>query len=662
MNEPQYPEEYQSSENKGNHNLVDYLQWTLRYFWILLISMIGGFILGQFVFFSTPPQYQSSATIEILRFKQDDADVNEEEKIRMGGYSEMLSASEKLKVPHLYTNVATSPLFADRENVVPRRFTPPWRDNGGGPPSNDLDPTTLGNMMAGWVKVKWRTDTTLLDISATHSDPAIARDVLVGLLEEYESSTESRLAGTSEYALEYILKSSTKVKSGMLVTERAIRLYQRCTELTKDIQMAEKQVAEMEKRYLPKWPALVEGKELVEILKQRFNDELLQVINLSDEEKMFWEEQNQKLGGHQGDGKIDALMQLVSTRHSVLMRDLETDQQLYDNLLTKLKEGGISRGFQSKQFDIIQPPSLPSAPVAPSKVGILGKYTVAGTALGLGLIFVIGIIDPTIRRISDLERLTALPVIGAIPTAGGTAERTPESLVMAGEGQVQAAEAIRTLRAGLTFLGDIVDRKTFLITSALPQEGKSWVAANLALSFALQGDKTLLLDCDLRRSCQGEIFGYDKHAKGFSDILSLHAKLEDLLMKNAISDNLFVLPAGSLSANPSELLSTSKIGETIDAIGRNFTRVIIDTAPLVPVSDTLPLAKSAQSVVLVCRIGKTPRGAISRALKLLEGNHSRVVGVVANGLPKTRSRGGYGYYYSYNGGGTYPGYGYEAKK
>ena len=361
---------------------------------------------------------------------------------------------------------------------------------------------------------------------------------------------------------------------------------------------------------------------------------------------------------------VNAQIQLVTTRSSVLTRELDAEQQMYDNLLTKLKEGNISKGFESKEFDIIQPPSLPGWAFAPNKQRILATYTLGGGALGVGIILLMGFLDPTVRTVTDLESLTSLPVIGAMPSPKkGKGARTPNSLVLANEeGNHQAAEAIRTFRAGLTFLGDAAHRKTFLVTSALPGEGKSWVASNLALSFALQGDRTLLIDADLRRPVQGIVFGYDKKAEGFSDFISLNPDLKKIIRKSKHSENLFVLPAGSHSANPSELLSGKNLSGKIEELGNYFTRIVIDSAPLIPVSDTLPIAKHAQSLVLVCRVGKTPRGAIKRALKILDANQTRPVGIVANGLPKTLSKSGYGYYYSYYGGsgyGAYGGYGSE---
>lgn len=646
-----YGNEAPASNGKG---IKDYVRWFLRRFWIFLITCLGGYFLGLYVASLTPVTYQSQATIEIERVKKEDADVDEEERIRMGGASEMFSVTEKLRLPNLYTNIAASPKFAEREDVAPEKFHMPWEDV----PSvsgADMSPEALGGMMRGWVTVRWRKDTTLIDLYASHSDPEIARDTLEGLIEEYDRSVESKVAGSSEFALDYILESSDKVKEKMLNLERALRLYKRCLELSDEIRGSETAIAQMEKRYLPKWPALVEAKELGAILKKNFSKELDQVIRLSDEEKAFWEQHSESFSSMDADTRIDSQIQIASTRASVLERELEAEQQIYDNLITKLKEGNVSKGFDSKQFDVVQPPSLPSNPTGPNKKKITMKYLFGGAALGVGIILLLGFLDPTVRTVADLEVLTGTPVIGAMPASKNT-ERKGSLALDAEDEQSQSAEAIRTLRAGLTFLGTSEERRTFLITSAVPGEGKSWVASNLALSFASQGDRTLLIDGDLRKPVQSQVFEYDKEHPGLSDHLSLNRPLKEVVMKTRESENLFIMPAGSRSANPSELLAGKGLKGAIGALEEYFDRIIIDSAPLVPVSDSLPLAKLAESVVLVCRVGKTPRGAIKRAIRVLEANHSAPVGVVANGLPRTRTKGAYGYYYSYYGGGNYANY------
>ncbi len=663
QNEDEFAYSSPPSDPSSSKGMRDYFRWVLQRFWIPLVLLLLGWLLGQFVYSNTPKTYQSEATIDILRVKREAAEVAEKERFSMSGAAEMLSTSERLKTPALYAKVAESEQFSEREDIVPRKFKLPWqRDTVVS--TAELGPADAGNMMRHWVTVRWRRDTTLIDLSARHSDPEIARDILTSLIEAYEKSTDQRVAGSSEYALDYILNNSSEIKDRLLKIENTVRLYNRCLELSTEIRAAERDIAGMEKRYLPKWPALVEAKQLRDILRSRFQNELDQMLKLSEEERAYWAENQASLEGLPENELIDAKINLVSARSTVLTREREAEQQIYDNLITKLKEGNLLQDFQGKQFEVIQPPTQPGA-VAPDKKKILLLYTFGGLALGVGIVILLGFLDPTVRTVSDLEVLTDLPVIGALPkwksdkekrqSIASSLEDTPDN--------ASAMEAIRTLRAGLTFLGDRQERCTFTVTSAIASEGKSWVASNLALSFAKQGDRTLLIDADLRRPVQYQIFGYDKDSPGLADHLSGNAELKTVIRRSEVSDKLFLMGAGSRSANPAELLAGKNLPSLLEYLGKHFDRVIVDSAPVIPVSDTLPLARLVHSVVLVCRIGKTPKGAIKRAIKVLAANQALPVGTVANGLPRTRTKGAYGYYYSYYGGGGYGGYaGYGAAK
>ncbi|MDF1659586.1 MAG: polysaccharide biosynthesis tyrosine autokinase [Verrucomicrobiales bacterium] len=654
MNHHEQPFKDYQPLTPGGRGPHDFLRLFFRRFWIFLILCVGGYLLGTYVHSRTPPSFRSYATIEILRTNTEAADVGEEEKIRMNGAAQMLSASEKLKLPSLYEGVAKGHLFANRDGLVPKNFVAPWGKSWN-PPRAQISDEALAGMMRGWVTVRWREETNLLDLVASHSDPKVARDTLVGLIAEYERSTESKLAGSSDYALEYILESSDRIKDEMLSLDRAIQLYNECLGLSNEIRNLENVIAEMEKRYLPKWPALVEAKRHREILNARFENELDQVVALSENEAEYWAEEEARLVNVAPEKRISSKVQLVTTRSGVLNRRLESEQQIYDNLITKLGEGNVSKGFERKRFDIVQPPNLAASPVGPNRKEIVSKYTLAGSALGIGFILLIGFLDPTVRTVLELETLTSLSVVGAMPTPARDKD-APNRLALNEDSDNHQSESVRTLRTGLTFLAEEKNGKTFLISSAESGEGKSWVASNLALSFAKQGERTLLIDADLRQSIQHEFFGYDKDSPGLTDHLGVRKPIKEIIQKSGASKKLYLFPAGTHVPNAAELLGGKRLPRLMERLEDYFDRIVIDSAPLVPVSDSIPLARLAGSVVLVCRMSKTPKGAIMRALRLLRENRTEPVGLVANGLPRPRTKVGYGYYYSYTGGVEY-GYG-----
>lgn len=640
MNQHAHSLEELPHQNEGGRAAHDYLGWFLRRFWILLLAVVGGLLLGIHVYSSTPPTFQSHATIEILRVKKEAADVVEEEKIRMNGIAEMLSAAEKLQIPSLFEDVARGHLFSNRENVVPEQIRYPWS------PKVELSRAQisdewLGGMMRNWVSVRWREDTNLIDIYANHTDPEVARDTLVGLLAEYERSSEEKLAGSSNYALDYILESSTTIKEKLLGAERALQLYETCKKLSEEIQDSERRIVEMEKRYLEKWPPLVEAKKHRSLLKDRFSTELDRVIHLSSEEREFWEEMEGALEEAGEEMEVDARIQLVATRSTVLEREREADQQVYDNLITKLKEGNVSKGFASRQFDVVQPPNLSTHPTGPSKKRIVAKHTAAGAFLGIGLIFLLGFLDQKIRSDADLRMISDCPVVGILP------EGKKDSLVLNRSGDLRQSEAIRNMRAALTVRGREEKNRIFLVTSSISGEGKSYVAANLALAFAKRGEKTLLIDGDMRLPTLDRYFGYERDNPGLYDHLALRKPLKELVFRSKACKLLRILPAGTRSRHSAELLAGKNLPLLLVNLEKYFDRIVIDSAPLLPVSDTIPMLSHADSIVLVSRIGMTPLGAIKQALVTLLGNNSSPSGIVANGISAPRILSRYFRGYSY---------------
>ena len=238
---------------------------------------------------------------------------------------------------------------------------------------------------------------------------------------------------------------------------------------------------------------------------------------------------------------------------------------------------------------------------------------------------------------AELEEYSGFPVLGAIPQH----DAKQEDLVKKGsrahillfnetDNHSPTSASMRNLRAGLSFLGEKKDRRTFMFTSAVPGEGKSFASANVAQSFANQNEKTLLIDLDLRKPVQHTILAMDR-SPGFSDFIA-----KDILVNEAIrsteNENLFFMSAGSRSANPSELLTTSNLKKLLKTIPEDFDRIIFDTSPLIPVRDALPVSKLVDSSVILYRMGTTHRKAISRTLRILNENNADPVGIVDNGL------------------------------
>jgi Mrp family chromosome partitioning ATPase len=207
------------------------------------------------------------------------------------------------------------------------------------------------------------------------------------------------------------------------------------------------------------------------------------------------------------------------------------------------------------------------------------------------------------------------------------------------------AEAYRTLRANLAMLGPEENRRILLFVSAIPEEGKTYTSLNTAVVLAQQGHKTLLVDVDLRRpSMHKALLPAGDAPPGLTDIFTGNAKLDEVIRPTSM-ENLFFLSAGTRAPNPAELIASADVRFLIQQLGEKFERVIIDSAPVNAVSDTLNIAPHVHKTILVVRAGKTPRKAVNRALMLLRKSGAKVAGFVLNRLPTGRTAGYYYYYY-----------------
>lgn len=642
-------------------SLQDYVNLLKRHLWVVILPIVLGVLAGLYIYSVSPKQYKSWTAIEVERVKQEAADVKGDggdERIRLTGFAVIAATVEKLRMPRIYQGVASNHLFFNRKGVVPKEpvYRVPWareQEVAADQPQGEVSTQALASMMSSWIQVNWRENTNLIDVYCTHTDPEVARDVLQALLVEYEKLSEQKAASGTDYTMEYIMVKSSELKQAMMKTEGTLSRYTRCLDLNSQVRTAENTVIQMEKRYLDKWPQLIEARQLVTNLKKLFSHELEQVLASSPEEAEFWKQQSAGFASLQGNDLIEAQLKAVEARASILKKELESDQTILETLIKQLKQGELVKGYSTKQFEVVQPPTLSYAPVAPKLMVIMRTTVLIGATAGLVIVFLIGLFDRTLRTVSDLEQSAEIPVVGAVPECKASSRK--HHLVMLEEREPSVVEAVRTVRAGLVYLGDQEERKSFVVTSSVPGEGKSWLAANLAVAFAQQGDRTLLVDADLRRGTQSLPFGLERDLPGLTDILATRLPVEKACHATII-ENLFIIPGGSRSPNPAELLSSKNLGPFIANLHQDFDRIIVDTAPIIPVSDTLPIAKLCQTVLMVFRIGKTPRAALRRSLKVLRANRTEPVGVIANRLPRTRGARSQAYYYSYYGGDHYSGY------
>ena len=330
-------------------------------------------------------------------------------------------------------------------------------------------------------------------------------------------------------------------------------------------------------------------------------------------------------------------------RFNMLTREVESDRALFVSVLNRLAETALTTDIRSEKIRLIQPAIVPRVPASPRVTRFLFVSVVAGLTVGLALVFGLHALDRSIQSVEQAEHLLGLPVLNVIPRLKNPQTGNP-LLVGFEDSRSAGAEAFRTLRTALGMLGRAEERRTFLFTSATPQEGKTFTSANYAAALAQQGFKTLLIDADLRRpSVQKFLTGEMEEALvGVTDYLTGQKTLEEVLQTLPGYPNLVWVAAGTTAPNPSELLTQDGLqGLLADGL-RRFDRIVVDTAPIMAVSDTLAIVRNVQTTVLVIRSHHTPCQAALRTVQRLRQAGANLCGLVLNLEPQ---HWGPGYYY-----------------
>jgi polysaccharide biosynthesis transport protein len=339
---------------------------------------------------------------------------------------------------------------------------------------------------------------------------------------------------------------------------------------------------------------------------------------------------------------------------AILKRDFESSRDLYEDLMKKLKESGIVAGLHSTNVDVIDPAEVPTKPAEPRVMLNIAVGLMLGMFGGIGLAFLLENLDTTIRAPEYGEILVNLPVLGVVPhlNLNGTKGHKPLSKAeqelpfLMSRPNSQFAEAFRALRTTLLLSSPGSPPKVIIVSSAAPGEGKTTVSVNCALAFAQKGAKVLLVDADLRRSgaqgrlrMQGEL--------GLSSCLSGGRESAEFIKDLPGGMGLAVLPAGQKPPNPVELLDSDRMRTLLEQWREEYEHIIIDTPPLVGLSDALALSPFADAVLLVARSGRTSQQSLRRARDILNRVHARTVGVLINDLDI--DSGDYYNYYGYYG-------------
>jgi len=415
--------------------------------------------------------------------------------------------------------------------------------------------------------------------------------------------------------------------------------------------------AQLAAKYGASYPRVIQLQSQLHELDSSIAEEITKVSETLRAEYRAALRSEQMLQASLDKQKDDAYkMNQDAIQYGIMRREVESSRDLYEGLLKKLKEAGILAGLKSSNINIIDQASVPVVPVEPRVPLNIALGCMGGLLFGVALAFVVENVDSSIRTPEDIETYCSLPSLGIIPSVALDDSPAQRQLTRTGTAQLilpitmehrnsGGAEAFRALRTSLLLSSPGAPPQVILVTSAMMQEGKSFTSMNLAVVLAQTGQKVLLVDSDMRRPAVNKYLGIATN-RGLSACLAGTEDSAAMIVKIDEIPGLHVLPAGHMPPYPSEMLASEALPQLVQRWREEFRYVVIDTPPVLAVTDAVVTARVADVVVLVVRSEKTGRQSLLRTRDLLKKVHANIAGVVVNDLSfnSVEYRQYYGYY------------------
>jgi polysaccharide biosynthesis transport protein len=393
-----------------------------------------------------------------------------------------------------------------------------------------------------------------------------------------------------------------------------------------------------------KHPDLLKITSAIELAQTKLQTEFAKVAQAMRNEYQASVAQEQALMAALDNQKGAALaMNQNAIEFGVLQREVESNRQIYDSLLQRAKETGVSGELRSSNIRIVDQAEVPSEAISPRKGLNLGLAALCGLLAALGFVFFFEYLDSRIKTPDEITAHLGVTFVGLLPAIAQAGSKTAaEPLINSGV-PPEFTEAFRVVRTNVLFSSTDQGSRSLLVTSTCPGEGKSLVASNLAMSLGQIGQRVLLIDADMRKPRVHDIFDIPQEP-GLSNLLVGNAKTSEALRK-AGSSGLWLLPAGRIPPNAVELLGSQRFNDFLRSLTANFDWVVIDSPPVMAVADAAVVAHSASDVLFVVGAEMTARQAAQRAIERLQQARARLLGAVLNRVDLNRHAYFYSQYY-----------------
>ena len=670
------------------HAVVDRL-------WIVILCLVVSGIYAGYSLSKVETIYRARA---VLFIEQEQAKVIDAQQVRD-------EAIRSIDMINTVVDLLRSYPFAQRVAARLKLDQDPRFLSAAGIPAKDATPDRVAAALSGMTSSVYRLNTRLIDLMLTTSDPNLSVKLANAYANEYIRYVFERRADASKSATQFLLEEADRLRKKMRVSEEAMQsfrereraasienmlaaaqsqlseitanqseLEQRIRQIDSDLAVVranqqdidqllslpsvasepkvvqlneglrarERELALISQRYRAKHPTYVMLKLQIDLNKNDLNKVLYDASGLLEttRKRLEVQESESKVAREKAEQRLLAVTS-KAIEYNDIKREQETDQALYNSVISRLKEVDLTKQLTESPVRIHEE-AIGAAPIRPSATKKWIQSLLGGIAAGIALAIVLFLLDTSIKTVDQIEHLTGVNVIAAIPKLSLS---TRASVLVANEERSGiVAESFRSLRASLTLHRLNENARTFLFSSSLPSEGKTFCSSNYAVTLAQQGFNTLFIDADLRKPGGSIVFFGENRKPGLSEVLMKSCTMKSAIMPTHI-DNLNILTAGGRSPNPSELLTFDNIERILTEALSKYDRVVVDSAPLLAVSDTLLIAPHIDLCTLVVRAFATPRKMVMRAIKSLEETKTEPAGLILNFLPSGRG-GYYAYYYS----------------
>ncbi|MGP1831938.1 GumC family protein [Shewanella frigidimarina] len=417
----------------------------------------------------------------------------------------------------------------------------------------------------------------------------------------------------------------------------------------REVVLVERKVSELQQVYGPKHPKMIAAQAELNTVQQNLHKQISRLVQGIEDEAQTAAQTLQALEAQFSNAK--GAFQNLSTKdtdYQRLLREVDTNRQLFDTFLARQKETAVTGDFDSPVARFTDRAVVPLLPEKPKKKVIVILAFLASLGFAMVLVLVLDALNDTIKSSDDVEKLLSQRALGYVPKAKKGTSYEEINFAFYDASLPLHAEAVRTIRTSMSLMAMGSELSTIEVTSSNPNEGKTTTSMNIAFAYSTM-EKVLIIDADLRKSSLGMRFGLPTYQPGLANVLSGTDSVHNCIVKE-VKPNVDVMPAGAVPLNPQELLTSRHFAELLTELKTQYGKIFIDTPPVHAVSDALIITSLCDATILVVKAGHTRSEAVKLTLAKLNQARSKVFGVVLNQFNTKdahRYQGDYGYYQAY---------------